>query len=288
MEPETEYYASHSVITAPGRYAPWYAPLPEDAVGLCAVVQGLLIHVLHGGRYGVEIPPARMAQVYTYSAGEMVSAILQDDPRPLTAARTPVARFVGTCRHYAVLLCSMLRERSVPARVRNGFSTYLRRDRFSDHWVCEYWDAANGGWRVADAQMDPVHRDVLGIDFDPLDVPRQAQVAAGVLWQRCRRGEVDPALCGSMDIWGLDYVKDNLLRDVAALNKREMLPWDGCALTRRACESMSREELDLLDELAEYTVDAVRVEEIRRLYRDNPALWAKPLPNRHAMPGTRH
>jgi len=259
-----------------------YSVLPETPEALCQVAQGLIIHVLRGERYGVTLPSEQTTQVYTVRVEDMLAAMIEADPRPLTTPREPAARFIGTCRHYAVLLCSMFRARGIPARARNGFSAYLKRGRFSDHWVCEYWNGEKGRWRIADAQMDAVHRRVLGIDFDPLDVPRDEQIAAGEVWRRCRRGEMDPAQCGSLDIWGLDYVKDNLLRDVAALNKEEMLPWDGCALSEKSCDAMHDRERALLDTLAELTAHTIQFPAIRGIYAAHPELQAKSLPNPHA------
>jgi len=135
-----------------------------------------------------------------------------------------------------------------------------------------------------DAQMDAVHRDVLKIEFDHLDVPGDEQIHAGDMWRRCRSGQVDPNLCGSLQIWGIDYVKANLLRDFASLNKMEMLPWDGTALTEQPYESLSGADLALMDCVAELTTPTVRLSAARDLYERHPELQAKQLPNRHEVP----
>ena len=51
-------------------------------------------------------------------------------------------RVVGTCRHFAVLSCALLRYRGIPARARCGFATYFQKGQGLDHWVTEYWDEA--------------------------------------------------------------------------------------------------------------------------------------------------
>ncbi len=283
MVPEA-YYASQSEITDPAGHAALYAALPRDLRGICEAVQGLLIHIVHGNRYGLTLPAERMKQVYLCSASEMLEAIMADDPRPLLEARPPQERLIGTCRHYAVLLCSMLRHQGVAARVRNGFARYLRPGECTDHWVCEYLSKEEARWVRVDAQMDAVHREAVKLDFDYLDVPRAKYLYAGDAWRQCRAGRLDPSCCGALGLWGIDYVKANLLRDFASLNKREMLPWDGAALTERPVEDLSTDEIALLDRVADLTAPDLRFREVRDLYAAHPDLHAKQLPNLREIP----
>lgn len=283
MNQAQQYYTEQSAMTDPGPHAALYADLPRDLPSLCEVVQGLLIHVIRGNRYNVTLPGERMVQVKTRRVTTMLETIMADDPRPIAQPRPPVERFVGTCRHYAVLFCSMLRHQHVPARARNGFSAYLKRGQYSDHWVCEYWNAEQARWIMLDAQMDAVHRVALKIEFDHLDVPHEEQIHAGEMWRRCRQGQVDPNTCGSLQLWGMDYVKADLLRDLISLNKIEMLPWDGAALTETPYAILSDAELALLDRVADVTTPAVKFEEVRDLYETHSELHAKHLPNPHGM-----
>ena len=110
-----------------------------------------------------------------------------------------------------------------------------------------------------DGQLDAVQREALNIEFDPLGVPGERVVRAGDMWGRCRRNEVDPELCGMMDFWGMDYVKSNVLSDLAALNKVEMLPWDGAALGEVPYDRLSDGELVLLNRIADATWPEVRL-----------------------------
>jgi len=146
----------------------------------------------------------------------------------------------------------LLRARGAPARARCGFGAYFERSRFEDHWVCEVWNEPSGSWRLVDAQLDPVQRDTFRISFDPLDVPRTEFLVAGDAWQRCRQGGVDPQRFGILDLRGLWFVRGNLVRDLAARAKRELLPWDGWGLMATREES-SAAELALLDRVAELT-----------------------------------
>ena len=65
-----------------------------------------------------------------------------------------------------------------------------------------------------------------GCGFDPADVPRDRFLVAGQAWQMCRQGKADPGAFGILDMYGLWFVAGNVIRDLAALNNKEMLPWD--------------------------------------------------------------
>jgi hypothetical protein len=121
-----------------------------------------------------------------------------------------------------------LREQGVPARARCGFGAYFAPGRFEDHWVAEYWNTAEQRWVLVDAQLDNVQRSAFRIDFDPTDVPHEQFILAGDAWKQCRAGRADPDLFGLSTIkeQGLWWIAQNLIRDLASLNRLEMLPWD--------------------------------------------------------------
>lgn len=79
---------------------------------------------------------------------------------------------------------------------------------------------------LVDAQLDAFQCTEMKITFDPLDVPRDQFIVGGRAWQMARSGQVDPERFGIFDMHGLGFVRGNLVRDVAALNKVELLPWD--------------------------------------------------------------
>ena len=146
----------------------------------------------------------------------MLDRILALDPRPLSDPRPPERRFVGNCRHFTVLLCAFLRAHGASARARCGFGAYFEPAEFVDHWVGEVWDEARGSWRLVDAQLDAPQRESHRIIFDPLDVPRTQFLVGGDAWQRCRQGSADPQRFGILDMHGLWFVLQNLVRDLAA------------------------------------------------------------------------
>jgi hypothetical protein len=68
-----------------------------------------------------------------------------------------------------------------------------------------------------------------------LDVPRDRFLTAGDAWRALRGGIIDAETCGVSFIpviRGAWFVGASILRDLAALNAREMLPWDYWGLAR--------------------------------------------------------
>ena len=251
------FYATYGRMTSPGRRKALFGGLPSGVGALSEVAQGLIVHEFLTEQYGFKLSDERRATVHVRPVEEMLDRIAAEDGRRLTVARDPDARFVGDCRHFTVLTVAMLRAQGTPARARCGFGGYFGSGMFEDHWVCEYWNEQAGRWVLADAQLDDTQRRLFGIDFDPLDVPRDQFVVAGQAWAQCRSGEADPAS------FGLSVVKEagdwwiaaNIVRDVAALNNMEMLPWDSWGAMPKPGEPIDDERMALFDRLAALTSD---------------------------------
>ena len=80
---------------------------------------------------------------------------------------------------------------------------------------------------------------------------------AGDAWRRCRDGGADPARFGLslMQEGGYWWIAANLLRDVAALNNMEMLPWDVWGAMPAPDDAIGDEQCALFDRLAGLTRD---------------------------------
>ncbi|UCD57743.1 MAG: hypothetical protein JSV16_01135, partial [Candidatus Hydrogenedentota bacterium] len=128
------WYREQSVLTDPGRYAHLYESLPEEVPELCRVVQGLLLHVFHTHRYGVNLPEQRKKEVRLREVENILRRAVELDERPLIEPREPENRVISHCRDYAVLLCSFLRHKDIPARARAGFATYFE-ELHQSHWI---------------------------------------------------------------------------------------------------------------------------------------------------------
>jgi len=271
------YYCRQGPMTDPREETILFERLPHDIPKLREVVQGLVIHVFWATRYGVTIPQSRNHELQMRAVSEKLKQIRRLDPQPITQAHPPDKRLLGNCRDFSVLLCSMLRHQGIPARARCGFATYFMPNHFEDHWVCEYWEKS-GRWVMVDAQLDTLQREKLKIDFDPLDVPADRFIVGGKAWQMCRSGKSDPDTFGINDLHGLWFVRGNLIRDLASLNKVELLPWDAWGLIDREESSVSGTDLSLLDRTATVSQqDNGEFADLRALYLGNDLLRVPPV-----------
>jgi len=263
-----EYYRIQGPMTDPGDEGGCLGGIPTEVAGLRDIVQGLVIHVFWTERYGVRVPPERKRELQMRGMKEKLAQVRLLDGSPITTARPPDRRILGNCRDVSLMLCSMLRHLGKPARARCGFATYFAPNHFEDHWVCEYW-GKEGRWVKVDAQLDALQREKLGIDFDPLDVPPDRFLAGGKAWQMCRTGGADPDSFGISDMHGLWFVRGNLVRDLASLNKVELLPWDAWGLMDSTSTSAPESDLALLDHVADATqAGNDRFAEVRSLFND--------------------
>ena len=272
-EDALDYYVCQTPITDPGEYAELFEGLPTEVPTLRRVVQGILIHVFWAERYGVTLSEERSGEVQLRWVKRMLRRVRELDDRPLTDARPPEARAVGNCRDFSVMLCAMLRHQGVPARARCGFGAYFTPGKYEDHWVCEYWRVDEERWVLVDAQLDELQCEALRIGFDPCDVPRDQFLPGGRAWQLCRSGEADPDDFGIFDMHGLWFVLGDLGRDVASLNRMELLPWDGWGIVDGEDRDYSEEEWDLLDRAAALSLaDNAAFPELRAIYENDARL----------------
>ena len=250
-----DYFVRPAGMTSVGQYAPLFDALPTDVADLVRVAQGLLLHEHIAPAYGVTLSDERRGTVHIRPVERLLGRLLEEDDRPLATARRPAGRLAGNCRHFTVLMVAMLRAHGVPARARCGFGGYFGTGTFEDHWVCEYWHGADARWVLVDAQIDDVQRGLFRPDFDLLDVPRDRFLVAGDAWARSRAGDADPTTFGLSFLreGGLWFIAGNLLRDLAALNATEMLPWDVWGAMPGPGEPIEDDHLELFDRLAAIT-----------------------------------
>jgi hypothetical protein len=267
------YFARYGKITDPGSYAHLYTDLPSDVPSLVRAVQGLMVHVFWGERYGLNLSEERKAEVQLRSTERRLARTLELDPSPLTDPRPNEQKIVGNCRDFSVALASMLQSKGIPARPRCGFATYFEPRLYIDHWVCEYWNETEQRWVMVDAQLDEVQQNVLKTSFNTLDVPRDQFIVGGAAWKICRSGQADPTKFGIFDMNGMDFVKGDFVRDVAALNKVELLPWDCWGMILMEYATLPPDDLSMLDRLADLTDKDVPVfDMVRQLYESDPRL----------------
>ena len=264
-------------MTDPQDQAHLLADLPTDIPSLVKVVQGVMVHIFWADRYGLTLSDERKDEVNLRFIPKILARIHDLDLQPLTIARPLDQKFVGNCRDHTTLLCSILRRQGVPARARCGFGAYFNPGTYEDHWVCEYWNADQQRWIMVDAQLDQFQRDGLKITFDPLDVPPDQFISGGRAWQLIRSGGVNPNSFGIFDWRGQWFVQNDLVRDLLALNKIELLPWDGWGLMVEPEDGVSTDDLTLLDRIAALTIDPdAAFDDIRALCASDPRLHKRP------------
>jgi hypothetical protein len=203
-----DFYRTPVAMSDPASQAALLDDLPQGPEALAGIVQGLMMHEHIASTYGLELSGAQHAQAHTRSVEEILKEIVAHDPRPLATARPADER------------------QGVPARARCGFAAYFMKAKVLDHWVTEYWNEKRRAWVLFDPQIDAHQRVLFRMEIDPTDVPRDQFLVGGDAWRLCRSGRADPMDFGILDLFGWWMIAGNVVRDIAALNNREMLPWD--------------------------------------------------------------
>lgn len=248
MNTPLDYYAT------PGEFTTLHLtqPVPNDVAALCALTQNLVIHwFVAGTMYGVDIAPEREGEAHLRYAQEILDGALKLDNRDPMLPRSGDNKLVGVCHHFAKLLIALLRAQHIPARMRYGFGDYFHPGFYEDHSLVEYWDADKQRWVLLDPQFDAVWQQ--HIAHDVMDVPREHFLMPAISWQRCRQGELDAATFGTIngEMRGLWFIAGNLVKDLAAPNKMELLQWDAWTEMPRPNNSMSNKmTLAFFDKLA--------------------------------------
>ena len=219
--------------------------LGDHPVEICEPTHLLVIQPDAAGDLG--LGPARLEERHLRPAARILGALLALNPAPVSTGRPPEQRAVGTCRHFAVLSCAFLRYLGIAARVRCGFATYFQAGQGLDHWVTEYQDG-DGRWVRIDSEI------LGGTVLDHPEALRPGEfLSGGEAWAAFRRGEIDAARFGvyGTEHWGPAEISGNAVRDLAALNKVEMLPWDEWGRMTAAYQGETGPDYDeLLDEVA--------------------------------------
>ena len=230
-------YTSHSHMTNPGQFRHLYDGLPADLDGLHHVINNIFIHMwkLRKSNIGTE----RKSDYAIRNTEAILKRITAYDDAPLTRQRPRHKQFVGDCRHAAVLLCSMLRQQGIPARVRHGFCQYISSDtnNYSYHVVTEFWDGQR--WVLEDA------------DIIRHDIPREEFIFGAQAWQKYRAGEINlERFYLTEDLFGEAWIFPlPMLRDLASLANYEVTSSDSWGLIS-PYHVMSDTERAMLDDAA--------------------------------------
>ena len=274
MNDELTFYASPGPFTSNVNAPEIEEDLRTGALDIGDVVSGLAYHEAFSAEYGVEIPKNRPKLDNVRSAADILAVIRELDTKPLNEVRPMERRLPTYCRQFSVLTTALLRMAGVPVRSRCGFcpapDDRFGSGRFLDHWWVERWDGDLVRWVRIDTALDEQLATALQLDFDPRDIPFGTYLSGAEAWQRCKSGEADPALFGVSKYWGEGMVRGNVVRDLAALNKVELLPWDKWDFVDEAFIGDGTND-SLVDEVAQAVVSN-DWPQFRALYEENPIL----------------
>jgi hypothetical protein len=309
MQEVLDYYRQPGLITGLDKYRDFTSWLTSDPEAIYQVAQGLLIHDMWIDKYGITYNTANEYPQKTAYMQDLLDKALELDASNLAVVRAPEKRVIACCREFATLMCALLRAKGIPARSRSGFAFYFGwNGDYADHWICEYWDG--GSWIMADPQLDPLQESYVKSwadagskqsreyaekikAFNPRRLTGNDFLTAGQAWKLCRKGELDAMRFGNScpikPEWGIDslfglwFVRGNLLRDFAALNKVETSPflvrvvkglnWKAWRLVAASDQELAAHDWSLLDRIADLCSDAdSNFNAIRSLYDGNSDL----------------
>ena len=211
---DDDAYAAHTGVTRPGAHAELLRSLPTGPRQLVPLLQAVLVHhtrvegfAAGTGRRddGTELRPVRA----------LLDRITALDDRPWDRPRRAGHRLVVDCRSLAVVMCAVLREHGVPARVRFGFAGYLTPGHWQSHVVCEHLTGGPGGRWV---RTDP--------DLGVHDVGTEDFLDAGQAWRTGSDGDLVQRYGYSPELRGRWTLRYELVRDLAALTGFEPLTSD--------------------------------------------------------------
>ena len=246
----------HTYWSDPGGRQDRLGELPNDPRAIADSLELFVVHHAVAPQIGVMVPARAEGDRGLRRVSMLLDEALRRDFRALSEHRNITNYLFVTCRDFALLAVSALREHGIPARVRAGFASYFSRGIWEDHYVCEY--CAGGQWALLDAQLGPLARAGFRIPFDIAAVPPSGFRPAAEIWRSVRAGELDANICGlpRAGIAGEWWIASSVLRDAACLAGIECLPWDdwGVATSFRAMRGVSETQAALIDTLAEAMV----------------------------------
>lgn len=178
-----EFYKQTSLYTDLGLYKDFAKNLTDNINDLCILQRMQIIHpfvysnpdirketkCFWGDMTKVPITRLDYEDDLFPTALSMLSELLRRDNN-YNNQRKAENKIHVTCRGQAILLAATLKAKGYSARVRSGFSPYIKYDGVNyDHWITEYYDETENRWILVDADEHcPDHE----MGFDLNDIPR--------------------------------------------------------------------------------------------------------------------
>src|SRR5690606_11001161 len=139
----------HSLISDPGDFTRYYCLFPENIGILRDFVSQQFLHYADFHLFDVSVPSNRFYEMNARYMTDILGYLFHADFPTILA---PKKRKLGICRDGALLFCSIMRNRGIPARLRCGFVTYYQSQFYLDGFCLEYYDCSSEKWRHVDVR----------------------------------------------------------------------------------------------------------------------------------------
>lgn len=254
---DLSYYSNQSVFTDPGTHVELWDRIEPTIPAMKAAIQPLLFHYrAHGDWAENGIDDERINEINLRYTDAMLTRIQELSPIEPGQDRIAANRMVGCCRDWALLFVSLARHHGFAARSRVGFANYFAEGWWIDHTIAEIWNETEQRWRLVDAELGEGFVPATGEPFDPHDIPHDRFLPGLDAWRRVRSGELDPEFfivapeIEVPELRGIPYLWHNIVQDLAALNRHEMVLWDVWGID---LDAVNEDGAALLDEVAGLT-----------------------------------
>ena len=264
-----EFYKQTSLYTDLGLYKDFAKNLTDNINDLCILQRMQIIHpfvysnpdirketkCFWGDMTKVPITRLDYEDDLFPTALSMLSELLRRDNN-YNNQRKAENKIHVTCRGQAILLAATLKAKGYSARVRSGFSPYIKYDGVNyDHWITEYFDENKNRWILVDADEHcPDHE----MGFDLNDIPRDKFIfgAEAYLGMRNKKYKAEEIYYSSNPATlGLKASIRCLFYDFHSLMNDEIIFLHLPKYIQEKNFELSEEEYIELDKLAELLLD---------------------------------
>ncbi len=229
---EQQFYLTHSRFTTPGEYEYLYAGLPSNVEDIFSVVSNLVFSPMDLPDEQKKKTKNSNKELHYLTIREILEKFSTNSKKDfLKRKKSPDQKIAANCRNVSILLCSMLRHKKVPARLRIGFDCYMYPWIFHDKVLVEYWCQKDQKWKFVDGRLNDSNMARLKIKFDRFNVPTDQFFSAATVWIDCIEGRKSDNKFGSgvpgiiQFKNGLWYIRNTMMHDLMMLNKIELTFW---------------------------------------------------------------